>query len=90
VRVEERGVDRGIDTAAIALFRRFWKIAEFLWLKVDERRIDESYVKGAASFVALSRGLGYWTSGRLSTYLRMLLLGLTVLLIALVWGWYGS
>jgi NADH:ubiquinone oxidoreductase subunit 5 (subunit L)/multisubunit Na+/H+ antiporter MnhA subunit len=90
VRVEEQGVDRGIDTAAIALFRRFGKIAEFLWLKVDERRIDASYVKGAASFVTLSRGLGYWTSGRLSTYVKMLLLGLTVFLIALVWGWYGS
>jgi len=90
VRVEEQGLDRGLETAAFALFRWYGKIAEYLWLKVDERRVDASYVKGAASCVTLSRGLGYWTSGRLSTYLKMLLLGLTVFLIALVWGWYGS
>ena len=90
MRLEEQGLDRGIETTAFALFQRYAKIAEFLWLTVDERRVDASYVKGAASFVTLSRGLGYWTTGRLSTYLKMVLLGLTVFLIALVWGWYGS
>jgi hypothetical protein len=38
--------------------------------------------------VDLSRGLGYWTSGRLSTYVQMLLLGLTAFLVVLVWAWF--
>jgi len=87
-RVEERGIDAGIVTAAVALFNRFWDTAAFLWLRVDDRTIDGSYTKGAGGFLTLSRGLGYWTTGRLSTYVKMLLLGLTVFLVVLVWGWY--
>ncbi len=87
-RVEERGIDQGIVTAATALFQRFWDTARFLWLAVEERSLDESYVKGATGFLTLSRGLGYWATGRLSTYVKMLLLGLTAFLVVLVWGWY--
>jgi len=68
----------------------YQRMTEFMQVRVEDHGLDESYVKGAASFVTLSRGLGYWTTGRLSTYVKMLLLGLTVFLIALVWGWYGS
>ncbi|HZK13178.1 MAG TPA: hypothetical protein VFC55_01565, partial [Desulfobaccales bacterium] len=68
----------------------YQRMTEFMKRRVEEQALDESYVKGAASFVTLSRGLGYWTTGRLSTYVKMVLLGLTVLLIALVWGWCGS
>ncbi|MGO8763441.1 MAG: NADH-quinone oxidoreductase subunit L [Desulfobaccales bacterium] len=88
VRVEEEGIDAGIVAGATALFQRFWETARFLWLAVDERSIDESYVKGATGLVILSRGLGYWTTGRLSTYVKMLLLGLTAFLVVLVWGWF--
>ncbi len=88
--MEEQGIDRGVVAAAIDFYHRFWDTANFLWVKVDERCVDDSYAKGAASFLTLSRGLGHWTTGRLSTYVKMLLLGLTVLFIALVWGWYGS
>ena len=35
-----------------------------------------------------SFGLKLWTTGRLSTYLRMLFLGLTVMLCMLALGWY--
>ena len=87
-RVEEQGIDRGIVTAAVALFNRFWDTANFLWLRVDDRTIDGSYTKGATGFLTLSRGFGYWTTGRLSTYVKMLLLGLTAFLVVLVWGWY--
>jgi hypothetical protein len=37
----------------------------------------------ARGFEVVSRGLGYWATGRLSTYLTMLLLGLTIFLGAL-------
>ena len=87
-RVEEQGIDRGIVTAAVALFNRFWDTANFLWLRVDDRTIDGSYIRGATGFLTLSRGFGYWTTGRLSTYVKMLLLGLTAFLVVLVWGWY--
>jgi NADH-quinone oxidoreductase subunit L len=87
-RVEEQGIDRGIVTAAVALFNRFWDTANFLWRQVDDRAIDGSYSRGAAGFLTLSRGCGYWTTGRLSTYVKMLLLGLTAFLVVLVWGWY--
>jgi hypothetical protein len=70
------------------LYHRFWHTANFLWLQVDERRVDESYAQGAKGFLSLSRGMGSWTSGRLSTYVMMLLLGLTAFLVVLVWGWY--
>jgi NADH-quinone oxidoreductase subunit L len=88
-RVEEQGIDRGIVTAAVALFNRFWDTAKFLWLRVDDRTIDGSYSRGAEGFLTLSRGCGYWTTGRLSTYVKMLLLGLTAFLVVLVWGWYA-
>ena len=87
-RVEEQGIDRGVVTAAVALYNRFWDTANFLWLKVDDRAIDGSYIRGATGFLTLSRGFGYWTTGRLSTYVKMLLLGLTAFLVVLVWGWY--
>ncbi len=87
-RVEEQGVVRATEATALGSFHQFWKAAKFLWIQVDERRVDNSYTQGAAELVTLSRGMGSWTSGRLSTYLRMLLLGLTVFLIVLIWGWY--
>jgi hypothetical protein len=45
-------------------------------------------VKAASQLVTLSGGLGYWTTGRLSTYLKMLLLGLAIFLSALAVSWY--
>jgi hypothetical protein len=42
----------------------------------------------ATGLLGLSRGLGFWTTGRVSTYLKMLLLGLTAFLCALAWSWY--
>ncbi len=52
-------------------------------MTVDERAIDEGLVKIARGFGALSGVLAGWATGRLSTYLKMLLLGLAVFLGAL-------
>jgi len=87
-RVEDRVVNRVIDTSALGSFQQFWKAAKYLWLAVDERSVDESYAKGAKAFIPFSRALGYWTTGRLSTYLTMLLLGLTVFLAVLAYCWF--
>ena len=61
---------------------------DFLWLKVDELVLDDGVVKAADGLVDVSRGLGYWTTGRLSTYLQMLLLGLTIFFGAVGLSWY--
>ncbi len=45
-------------------------------------------VKAADGLVTVSRGLGYWTTGRLSTYLKMLFLGLTIFFAAVGLSWY--
>ena len=63
---------------AKAVFRPYRALAEFLWLKVDELCLDDGAVKAAGGLKTVSRGLGHWTTGRLSTYLNMLFLGLTI------------
>jgi hypothetical protein len=42
----------------------------------------------AAGVNLLSRGLGYWTTGRLSTYVKMLLVGLTAFFTILALRFY--
>jgi NADH-quinone oxidoreductase subunit L len=68
--------------------RPYEAIAGFLWREVDERGIDQGFVKLAGGFDFLSGGLRLWTTGRLSTYLTMLLLGLAALLGALAFTWF--
>ena len=65
-------------------------MARFLWLKVDEGVVDAGMVGYAKAFDVFSTGLRLWTTGRLSTYLRMLLLGSTIILCALALGLYGG
>ena len=88
-----RQVDDPYDQKVIvggarALFRPYRALAGFLWLKVDEIFLDEGVVKGADGLVTVSRGLGHWTTGRLSTYLGMLFLGLTIFFVAVGLSWY--
>jgi len=88
-----RQVDDRYDRSIIvggarALFRPYRALAQFFWLNVDELLIDEGVVKAADSLVTVSQGLGYWTTGRLSTYLKMLLLGLTIFFAAVGLSWY--
>ncbi|MFZ5450692.1 MAG: NADH-quinone oxidoreductase subunit L [Thermodesulfobacteriota bacterium] len=63
-------------------------LARVLWLDVDEGGLDRSFGGLAAGLLALSGGLGRWTTGRLSTYLAMLFVGLTLLVSALAVSWY--
>lgn len=86
--VDEAGLDLGFRKLWEILARLYGGLAGFFWLKVDERALDQGLEKAAASFLLASRGLGSWTTGRLSTYLKMLLLGLTGFLGALVLSRY--
>jgi NADH-quinone oxidoreductase subunit L len=63
-------------------------IAGFLWMKIDTRGIDESIERMGLGFGSISSGFGLWASGRLSTYLKMFLLGFAAILIALAMGWF--
>jgi NADH-quinone oxidoreductase subunit L len=60
-----------------------------LWRDVDEAGVDRSYEKTASGFGIFSGFMGLWTTGRLSTYLTMLFLGLTAIFaaLALSWNW---
>lgn len=65
-------------------------LARVLWLRVDEGTVDAGMVGYGRIFGALSAGLRLGTTGRLSTYLAMLLLGFAVIVGALALGLYGS
>jgi NADH-quinone oxidoreductase subunit L len=62
-------------------------MSRFLWLKVDEGAVDAGIDGAGKWFPFLSLGLQQWATGRLSTYLKMLFLGFTALLAAIVLGW---
>jgi NADH-quinone oxidoreductase subunit L len=87
-RVDEGVVDRGYVRLAQGFFYPYWAVCRFLWQKVDEVVLDNVVVQAAGQLVKISGGLGRWTTGRLSTYLTMLLLGLAVCLGALAVSWY--
>jgi NADH-quinone oxidoreductase subunit L len=71
-----------------AIGNPYRRIAGFLWVRVDEGGVDQGFVQGAGAFSILSIGLRLWTTGRLSTYLKMIFLGFAAILGALVVGWY--
>jgi NADH-quinone oxidoreductase subunit L len=72
------------------IVRPFQSMASFLWVKVDEGGIDDRLDDAGTVFRYFSVGLQLWTTGRLSTYLKMLLLGLTVILGVLAINWISS
>ncbi len=80
--------DQGYIKLAQGVFRPYRAMTWFIWQEIDERGIDEGVVKAASGFLSLSGIIGLWTTGRLSTYLKMLLLGLTLFLGALAVSWY--
>jgi NADH-quinone oxidoreductase subunit L len=88
-RADEGGLDQGLERLALALFRPYRRFAGFLWTKFDELVLDQALVRAAEGLLGVSRGLGFWTTGRVTTYLKMLLLGLTGFLVALALRWYG-
>jgi NADH-quinone oxidoreductase subunit L len=74
----------------LAIIRPYMELAKFSWLKLDEAGLDAGIKKGVQAFPFFSLGLRLWTTGRLSTYIKMLLLGFTAILCMLVIGWYTS
>jgi NADH-quinone oxidoreductase subunit L len=72
----------------IALVRPYRAMARILWLNVDEGGIDDRLDGTGMAFRFFSLGLQPWTTGRLSTYLKMLFLGFTAIVSALALGWY--
>jgi NADH-quinone oxidoreductase subunit L len=86
--VDDRYDQKIIVAGARAVLRAYRALAKFCWLEVDEFLVDDGIVKDAGVLLTVSRGLGYWTTGRLSTYLKMLLLGLTIFFAAVGLSWY--
>jgi NADH-quinone oxidoreductase subunit L len=74
----------------LLIVRPYQRMASFLWLKVDEGGIDDRLDDTGTVFRYFSMGLQLWTTGRLSTYLKMLLLGLTAILGVLAINWISS
>jgi NADH-quinone oxidoreductase subunit L len=72
----------------IALVKPYRAMARIFWVKVDEGTIDDRFDGTGMAFRFFSLGLQPWTTGKLSTYLKMLLLGFTAIVSALALGWY--
>ncbi len=72
----------------VALVKPYQTMARAFWLKVDEGIVDDQFDAIGKAFRFFSFGLQLWTTGKLSTYLKMLLLGFTAIVSALALGWY--
>jgi NADH-quinone oxidoreductase subunit L len=70
------------------IVKPYSRLATFWWQAVDEGGLDRGLEGAAGGINLLSRGLGYWTTGRLSTYVKMLLVGLTAFFTVLALKWY--
>jgi NADH-quinone oxidoreductase subunit L len=79
-------LDRFYQVAFVGPYR---KMATVFWLKVDEGVVDDRFDAVGNTLRLFSLGLQLWTTGRLSTYLRMLLLGFAAIVSALALGWYS-
>ena len=66
----------------------YQKISRFLWVKVDEDVVDSGLAQTAGLLPVFSLSFRLWATGKLSTYLKMLFLGFTAILAAIVLGWY--
>jgi NADH-quinone oxidoreductase subunit L len=82
-KIDNDGFSQGTEKTAKGLFRPYRWLSGFLWQSIDEGGIDRGFDGTAAGVELVSRGLGYWTTGRLSTYVKMLLVGLTAFFTAL-------
>jgi NADH-quinone oxidoreductase subunit L len=72
----------------LALVKPYRAMARIFWVKLDEGAIDDRFDGTGMAFRFFSLGLQPWSTGRLSTYLKMLLLGFTAIVSALALGWY--
>ncbi len=74
---------------ALAFAGPYETISRFLRARVDEEVVDAGLEEMSRTLPALSLYFQLWTTGRLSTYLKMLFLGFTAILGAVVLGWYS-
>jgi NADH-quinone oxidoreductase subunit L len=72
----------------IVLVGPYQIIARFLWLKIDERIVDRGLEETSMILPGISTYFLLWTTGKISTYLKMLFLGFAAILGALAIGWY--
>ena len=72
----------------IAIAVPYQAIARFLWLKIDEGIVDGGLEAGGKTLPGISGYFLLWTTGKISTYLRMLFLGFAAILGAIAIGWY--
>jgi NADH-quinone oxidoreductase subunit L len=72
----------------VAIVSPYQRISRFLWERIDEGGVDRGFDSAGKLLPVFSIGLQSWTTGRLSTYLKMLLLGFTVILFSLAVGGY--
>ena len=72
----------------IVLVGPYQIIARFLWLKIDERIVDRGLEETSMILPGISAYFLLWTTGKISTYLKMLFLGFAAILGALAIGWY--
>jgi NADH-quinone oxidoreductase subunit L len=88
-KIDDYGISQGTERTARSLFWPYYRLAAFWWQTVDEGGIDRTLDGTASGVDLLSRGLGFWTTGLLSTYVKMLLVGLTAFfaLLALSYIW---
>ncbi len=70
--------------------RPYAVLAGILWLKIDEGTVDRAFMSYGSFFSSLSLELGLWANGRLSYYVRMLLLGFAVILLGLAAAFYAG
>jgi NADH-quinone oxidoreductase subunit L len=67
--------------------RPYTRIAWILFSHVDEGGLDAGFVKTGEGFQDLSDVVRFWTSGRISTYLKTFLWGFTAVLCMLAVYW---
>lgn len=68
--------------------RPFRELARLLWQKMDEDWLDHFLERVASTFLVWGGHLRQWTSGQISSYLSMLLLGLVLILTIFVVTWW--
>jgi NADH-quinone oxidoreductase subunit L len=74
----------------VAIVRPYQILASFSWNAIDEAAIDNGFDRAAKVFPLVSKGFRLCTTGRISSYLKMLFMGCAVILSILFVDWYLS
>jgi NADH-quinone oxidoreductase subunit L len=68
---------------AFIVVRPYKRLADFFWQEIDESVLDRTLLSAAGLFPTIGAGLRAWTTGNISTSLKMLLVGFVIILIFL-------